>query len=82
MDIEPQADYALPAVDPAAVREYLEGDKKAELRKWIPPLMKGYLRLGARFSYEPVLDKEFGAIDFLVVFNFDEMDHKYARHFL
>lgn len=82
LDIEPQADYALPAVDPAAVREYLEGDKKAELRKWIPPLMKGYLRLGARFSYEPVLDKEFGAIDFLVVFNFDEMDHKYARHFL
>ncbi len=77
-----QSDFALPEVDQALVREYTEGSRRAELRKFIPPLLKGYLRLGARFSSEPVLDKEFGAIDFLILFNFDEMDHKYARHFL
>ena len=48
----------------------------------IPPLMKGYLRLGAKFGREPVLDKEFGAIDFLVLFKLSEIDQKYARHFL
>ena len=80
--VTPQSDFALPEVDPELVREYTEGSRRAELRKFIPPLLKGYLRLGARFSSEPVLDKEFGAIDFLILFNFDEMDYKYARHFL
>jgi len=69
-------------VDPAEVERYITGDRKNELRQWIPPLLKGYLRLGARFGSEPVLDREFGAIDFLVLFNFDEIDQKYARHFL
>jgi len=82
LQVVPQADYALPQVDAAAVKAYTEGERKGELRQWIPPLLKGYMRLGAKFGYEPVLDKEFGAIDFLVLFNFDEMDHKYARHFL
>lgn len=77
-----QPDYKLPDVDPAEVDAYINGDRKAELRQWIPPLLKGYLRLGAKFGEEPVLDKEFGAIDFLVLFDFDEMVNKYARHFL
>lgn len=82
LDVSPQPDFALPEVDEAAVQAYLTGDRKGELRQWIPPLLKGYLRLGARFSRDPVLDKEFGTIDFLVLFNFDEIDQKYARHFL
>lgn len=82
IDVSAQDKFAMPQVDIAAVKEYTEGSRKAELRQWIPPLLKGYLRLGARFSAEPVLDKEFGAIDFLVLFNFDEIDQKYARHFL
>ena len=82
IDVAVQAEFAMPEVDAAAVKEYTEGSRKAELRQWIPPLLKGYLRLGARFSAEPVLDREFGAIDFLVLFNFDEIDQKYARHFL
>ena len=82
LDVAPQPGWELPEVDPAAVRAYTEGEKKFQLRKLIPPLMKGYLRLGAKFGKEPVLDKEFGTIDFLVLFNLDEIDHKYARHFL
>ena len=82
LEVSPQPGWELPEVDPEAVRAYTEGEKSAELRKLVPPLMKGYLRLGAKFGREPVLDKEFGAIDFLVLFNLDEIDHKYARHFL
>ena len=80
--VEPQPDFVLPEVAPEAVEAYISGDKKGELRQWIPPLLKGYMRLGAKFSDVPVLDKEFGAIDFLVLFDLDEMEHKYARHFL
>ena len=81
LEVSAQRDFALPEVDENLVQAYLTGDRKNELRQWIPPLLKGYLRAGARFSSEPVLDKEFGAIDFLVLFNFDEMDRKYARHY-
>ncbi len=82
LEVTAQKEFALPEVDQSAVEAYVSGEKKSELRQWIPPLLKGYLRLGARFSSCPVLDREFGAIDFLVLFNFDEMDHKYVRHFL
>ena len=74
--------YKLPEPSPEAVETYISGERKTELRQWIPPLLKGYLRLGAKFGEEPVLDKEFGTIDFLVLFDFDEMVNKYARHFL
>ena len=77
-----QDDYKLPVPPQEEVDAYINGDRKAELRQWIPPLLKGYMRLGAKFSEEPVLDKEFGAIDFLVLFDFNEMVNKYARHFL
>ncbi len=82
LDVAPQPGWELPEVDPEAVRAYTDGEKSGELRKIIPPLMKGYLRLGAKFGREPVLDKEFGAIDFLVLFKLSEIDQKYARHFL
>ena len=80
--VSPQPGWELPEVDPAAVSAYTTGEKSSELRKLIPPLLKGYLRLGAKFGREPVLDKEFGTIDFLVLFNLGEIDQKYARHFL
>lgn len=82
LDVAPQAGWELPQVPEEELKVYTEGEKSGELRKLMPPLMKGYLRLGARFGREPVLDKEFGAIDFLVLFNFDYIDQKYARHFL
>lgn len=82
LDVDPQPGWELPEVDPEKVKIYTEGEKSADLRKFIPPLLKGYLRLGAKFGKIPVLDKEFGTIDFLVLFNLSEIDQKYARHFL
>lgn len=78
----PQAGFELPEVGDAAVEEYLTGAKRHELSSWMPPLLKGYLRLGAKLAGVPVLDREFGAIDFLVLFDFNEINQKYARHFL
>ncbi|NBU99025.1 MAG: GNAT family N-acetyltransferase, partial [Spirochaetia bacterium] len=34
----------------------------------IPPLIKGYLRLGAKICGEPALDLEFGTTDFFILF--------------
>ena len=82
LQVTPKAGFTMPEPEPDKVLEYTQGARKNELRQWMPPLLKGYLRLGAKFGEQPVLDREFGAIDLLVLFNFDEIDQKYARHFL
>ncbi len=82
IEVAPRPGFELPEADGALIQEYLDGTRRDELAHWMPPLMKGYLRLGARLGGVPVLDREFGAIDFLVLFNFDEMNRKYARHFM
>lgn len=53
---------------------------KAVLRK-LPPLVKGYLRLGALFSDEVVLDEDFGTIDILVVLPVERISSRYLRYY-
>jgi putative hemolysin len=55
----------------------IERDPTAEL----PPLIKGYLRLGGRICGEPAFDPEFNTADFLVWVSLDDIPPKYARHF-
>jgi len=51
------------------------------LRKNIPPLLKGYLRLGGCICGEPALDKEFGTIDFFIVVDINRVPERYQRRF-
>ena len=48
----------------------------------LPPLLKGYLRLGARCIGEPAHDPLFRTADFPVWLPISEMDRGYVRHFL
>jgi putative hemolysin len=47
----------------------------------MPPLIKGYLRLGARICGEPAWDPDFNSADFLVWLALENMAPRYARHF-
>jgi len=47
----------------------------------IPPLIKGYLRLGAKVCGEPAWDPDFNSADFLIWLCLDELHPRYARHF-
>jgi putative hemolysin len=47
----------------------------------IPPLIKGYLRLGAQICGEPAWDPDFNTADFFVWMCMDNMNLRYARHF-
>lgn len=47
----------------------------------VPPLIKGYLKLGARVCGEPAWDPDFNAADFPVLLSTDHMDGRYRRHF-
>ena len=47
-----------------------------------PPLLKGYLRLGAYICGEPAWDPEFNTADLLILLPLSRMNGRYARHFL
>jgi len=51
-------------------------------RPAVPPLLKGYLRLGAWVCGEPAWDPDFDSADFLVLLPIERMVPRYAQHFL
>ncbi len=48
----------------------------------VPPLIKGYLRVGAQILGEPAWDAEFNCADFMMLLSVKEMNEQYARHFM
>lgn len=55
-------------------------DAKAAL-KALPPLIKGYLRLGAMVGDGAVVDRQFGTVDVLIVLPVEKIDPRYFEHF-
>ncbi|MEO3744353.1 GNAT family N-acyltransferase [Plantactinospora sp. B5E13] len=51
-------------------------------RAQMPPLLRGYLRLGAWVCGEPAYDPDFDVADLYVLLSFDRMPDRYRRHFL
>lgn len=47
----------------------------------IPPLIKGYLRLGASFGQECVVDREFGTTDVFVVLPVASISDRYVNYY-
>jgi putative hemolysin len=47
-----------------------------------PPLIKGYLRLGAKICGAPAWDPDFNTADFLTLLHVSDINARYARHFL
>lgn len=62
----------------------LEDDATLEPKKAIrtlPPLIKGYLRLGASFSDHVVFDKDFGTIDIAVILPVENINPRYVNYY-
>lgn len=55
-------------------------DAKAAL-KALPPLIKGYLRLGAFVGDGAVVDRQFGTTDVLIILPVEKIDPRYFGHF-
>jgi putative hemolysin len=47
----------------------------------LPPLIKGYLRLGARFAQEAAIDPDFGTTDVLVMLPVAAINPRYVEHY-
>ncbi|MFE9388642.1 GNAT family N-acetyltransferase [Streptomyces sp. NPDC006784] len=48
----------------------------------LPPLLRGYLRLGAWVCGAPAHDPEFGVADFFVILDMEQLNDRYHRYFL
>lgn len=55
-------------------------DPKAALRA-LPPLIKGYLKVGARFGVGAVVDRPFGTTDVFVSIRVKDIDPRYLQHY-
>ncbi len=76
-DAIPHPEYRL-----AGFRKDVVIDDLKAVGKQMPPLIKGYMRAGARITGEPAYDHEFGTTDFFIIFDEAEVDKRYGRHYL
>jgi putative hemolysin len=58
------------------------GEGVKELFRLLPPLVKGYLWVGAELAAEPVYDPHLTSVDYFVVLEKEKITEKYRRHFL
>ena len=77
---------ALRAVAVAADLDEEDRDRRAEVRpkqqvEDLPPLIKGYLRLGGFVGDGAVIDRQFNTTDVCVIVQTDLVTKKYYRHF-
>lgn len=75
----PRKGYQLDKYDEEEVEAFL--NDSTALRELLPPLMKGYMRLGAKICGKPAFDREFGTIDFLILLDVARLPERYSRHF-
>ncbi|HKN97434.1 MAG TPA: GNAT family N-acyltransferase [Pseudonocardiaceae bacterium] len=71
------AEYAVTPLRPWAVDAVA-----TPARPVVPPLLRGYLRLGAWVCGRPAHDPDFGVADFFVLLPLDRVDQRYLKFFL
>ncbi len=72
-----------PQPEVAGELDYLpkdEIDQRAVIKK-LPPLIKGYLRIGAYIGDGIFVDKQFGTTDVMIITLLDQMPERYKQHF-
>ncbi|MBL8018578.1 MAG: GNAT family N-acetyltransferase [Leptospirales bacterium] len=75
--IEPLAHLSVANFEPDLLVE-----DASTLRKGVPPLIKGYLRAGAKICGHPAIDPVFNTADFFLFFDRAEIESRYGKHFL
>jgi putative hemolysin len=64
------------------LRLWNPADAQPAARADLPPLLRGYLRLGAWVCGAPAYDPDFNVADLYVVLSMSRIDSRYLRHFL
>lgn len=73
--VRPRRGFDLPGIETP-----VEFDGTEVFRK-LPPLFRGYLRLGAKICGPPVFDRQFGTTDFFLILSVRDVAQRYGRRF-
>ena len=76
----PLKGFELEKSSPEEIKQFSD-DIRNTFKQFVPPLLKGYLRLGAKICAEPLYDPVFKTVDFLILLDTHTMPERYARHF-
>ena len=71
--------YAARPYNPVVVDGLTLDDMVAPIRPKMPPLLKGYLRLGATTCGEPAHDPDFGVADFVALLGLHQVNRRYLE---
>ncbi|MCP4176862.1 MAG: GNAT family N-acetyltransferase [bacterium] len=80
IDGNPRKGYELERPPENEIQKYLD-DIRNTFKKYVPPLLKGYLRLGTKIAGPPLYDPKFKTIDFLIILDSFTIPERYARHY-
>jgi len=79
MTVIPRPGFRLEKPPEAEIEKLLKNE--SAIIKKIPPIFKGYLRLGGLICGDPAFDKEFRTIDFFILVDINKVPARYKRHF-
>lgn len=77
-------EWSTPPLSHRHVPMHILSSEAVDARKAInalPPLIKGYLRVGAKFGSGAVIDREFGTTDVFVIMPVADIDMRYVDYF-
>lgn len=79
----PTKNFQMPDFDIcyAAFQNGLSESQREEAEKLLPPLLKSYIKFGAKIASEPAFDKDFDCVDLLTVLKKEDMTNSLARRF-
>lgn len=65
----------------SAMREDPDDHSGRRALRSLPAMIKGYMRLGARFAAEAVVDHDFGTVDVLVIMPVSSLNPRYVAYY-
>ena len=74
--VEPWVNNRFPGLD-----KNIKLRDQSEILRKLPPLVKGYLRLGVRVCGEPAVNPEMGSVLLCILLDLEKMAPAYRRHF-
>ncbi len=81
--VQPTPDYKMTDFNLWSLKwsEPLDQGAIAEAESLLPPLVKMYLKMGAKIACEPAFDREFNCIDLLTVLRTEQLEETLARKY-
>ena len=80
-DLQPRDDHRHPDFSLALANPLSKRERKKVVEAWLPPLLRCYLRAGARVSQAPVLDRDFQCLDWLTVLDLNQCNDSFVTRY-